>query len=124
MASTALCDVAVGGHHHHRSARELGLQLGQVVQPVAVGEASVQHHQLGGGALHRLARLVEGAREHHRVAFPRQRGLRQRREATIIVDQKDGPAHEGVVPSPSCTVKRLPVAVRSNASDPPCRSTA
>src|SRR4029078_5671149 len=95
-----------------------------VPPPVAVWEPPVQHHQRGGGALPRLARLVKGAREHHRMSFPRQRSLRQRREATVIIDQKDGPAHEGVVPSPSCTVKRLPVAVRSNASDPPCRSTA
>ena len=117
-------DVPVRGDHHYRGAGELRLQLGEVVEPVAIGKPAIQDHQLGSGALDRHARLVERARQHHRVPLAGERRLRQRGKATVVVDHKDGPAHEGVVPSPSCTVKRLPVAVRSNASDPPCRSTA
>ena len=74
-------DVPVRGHHH-RSTGKLRLQLGEVIQPVTVREAAVEHDQLGRGALHRLARLVQRARRPHRMPLAGERFLRQRGKAT------------------------------------------
>src|SRR6478609_3572866 len=62
---------------------------------------------------------MQRARELHRKALALQRRLRERAEAAIIVDEQGGEAHTG-----SRNVNRLPSAVRTKSSVPPCASIA
>ena len=91
-----IVELAVGGHHQRRYVRDFAAQPVEKIQPVAVGQAQIQHREIGPPATRGQFGVGDVLAHRHGIAIAAQTPIQRAGQRALVFQQQDvGASHGG-----------------------------